>query len=129
MQDFRRLLVWQRSHALAVRVHRLTASFPCGERSALSSQMRRAATSVPFNIAEGFGRKAAARSNVDLLRFLSIASGSLHELDSQLEYARDVAYLAPEVAREQLSETDQIGKMLARLMTHLRHRDRFGSSR
>lgn len=93
MDNFRDLKVWQRSHALAVTINRLCRRFPWYEQTELCSQMRRAATSVPFNIAEGCGRKAASNSNNDLLYRLSISSGSLHELDSEIQYARDVEYL------------------------------------
>jgi four helix bundle protein len=76
-----RLEVWVDAMALVEQVYRITARFPDTERFGLTSQMRRSAVSVPSNIAEG----AARRSTVELLRFLSIARGSLAELDTQLQ--------------------------------------------
>jgi four helix bundle protein len=78
-----RLVVWQDAMSLVEAVYRLTATFPDSERFGLTRQMRRAAVSVPSNIAEG----AARRSTAEYLRFLSIARGSLAELDTQIQIA------------------------------------------
>lgn len=78
-----RLDVWRDAMALVEAVYRFTSTFPDNERFGLTAQMRRAAISVPSNIAEG----AARRSTADYLRFLSIARGSLSELDTQLQLA------------------------------------------
>lgn len=75
MQRFTDLLLWQRSHALTLEIYRLTTAFPNGERFGLISQMRRAALSVPTNIAEGSKRVGKS----DFARFLNIAEGSLAE--------------------------------------------------
>ena len=83
MNDFRRLEVWRESLELAEHVYRLTEAFPASERWGLTAQLRRAATSVSSNIAEGAGRG----SNREFRRFLTIARGSLFEVDSQLEIA------------------------------------------
>lgn len=123
MDNFRKLEVWQRSHALAVTINHHCRQFPWYEQTALCSQMRRAATSVSFNIAEGCGRKAASRSNSDLLYRLSISSGSLHELDSEIQYARDVEYLSLADAPSLLTEVGEIRRMLARFSTAMREGD------
>lgn len=123
MEDFHRLNVWHRAHALALDVHRESRAFPPEERFALTNQMRRAATSVPFNIAEACGRKVAGRSNVEPLRFLAIAAGSLQELASQIEYARDVGYLSESAANRLLVSVQEVAKMLSRLIVHLRRHD------
>ena len=75
-QSFQDLLVWQKSHALALLVYRLTGSFPRHELYGLASQMRRAAVSVPANIAEAFKKRGRA----DKARILNISQGSLEEL-------------------------------------------------
>lgn len=82
-----RLEVWADSMTLVEHVYRVTSRFPDHERFGLVSQMRRSAISVPSNIAEG----AARRSTSELLRFLSIARGSLAELDTQLQISRRLA--------------------------------------
>jgi four helix bundle protein len=86
MQDFKQLRVWQKSHSLALRVYSATATFPEPERYGLTSQMRRAAASVPANIAEGCGRGGRA----ELRQFLHASSGSASELEYFLLLARDL---------------------------------------
>jgi four helix bundle protein len=90
MRDFKELEVWSEFHAIALAVYRLTRSFPREELYGLTSQMRRAASSVPTNIAEGCGRD----SSTELARFLQIAMGSASELEYQLILARDLDYAA-----------------------------------
>lgn len=115
MQSFRHLRIWQRSHRLAVEINRLTRQLPAYERFGLGAQLRDSASSVPFIIAEGCGRKVANRDNVELLRFVTISSGSRHELDSELEYTRDVEYLPPSVVDPYLGEVEEIRRMLGML--------------
>jgi four helix bundle protein len=86
-----RLDVWQDAMALVESIYRLTADFPDHERFGLVSQMRRAAVSIPSNIAEG----AARRSTAEYLRFLSIARGSLAELDTQINIALRLGFALP----------------------------------
>ncbi|HYD51554.1 MAG TPA: four helix bundle protein [Gemmatimonadaceae bacterium] len=124
MDNFRHLTVWQRAHALSVTINRHARDFPWYERTELGSQMRRSSTSVPFSIAEGCGRKAAKRSNADLLHRLSISSGSLHELDNQIEYAGDVEYLPRTSVMPLLEEVDQIRRMPASFTRAMREGDR-----
>ncbi|MFC1573576.1 four helix bundle protein [Candidatus Latescibacterota bacterium] len=77
MKDFRQLEVWKRSHELTLKIYKLTKSFPKEELYGVTSQIRRAALSIPTNIAEGCGRKG----DVELSRFLVISLGSASELD------------------------------------------------
>jgi len=86
----RNLLAWQKPVDLAVDVYRVTESFPKHELYGLTSQMRRAAVSVPSNIAEG----ASGRSKDQFKNFLSISIGSLNELSTQLEIAKRIGYLS-----------------------------------
>jgi four helix bundle protein len=94
-RNHRDLIVWQKSIELVANVYSLSSDFPKSEQFGLTSQLRRAAISVPANIAEG----AARKSSKEYLHFLSIASGSLSELDTlvtlcqRLKYAEDVAKL------------------------------------
>jgi len=87
-RSFRDLLVWQKSHALALLVYQATAGFPRSEVFGLSSQMRRAAVSIPANIAEAFGRS----TKPEKARMLNIAQGSLEELRYYLILAADLGY-------------------------------------
>jgi four helix bundle protein len=90
VRSFRDLLVWQRGMELAELVYGVTASFPADERWGLVLQLRRAAVSVPSNIAEGFGRQ----SRPDYLRFLRTARGSLGEVETQIELAARLRFLS-----------------------------------
>jgi four helix bundle protein len=90
MQDFRRLKVWEKSHALALDIYRLSERFPRRRGLALSSQLRRSALSIPANIAEGAGKASSA----EFYRYLQIALGSASETLYHLLLARDTGLLA-----------------------------------
>jgi len=109
MQKFQDLKVWQRGHALALEVYRVTESFPKTEQFGLTSQLRRAASSVPTNIAEGSKR----RTRQEFARFLNIAEGSLAEVEYLLILCRDLGYLSAAVAAQTLAEVTEIAKMLS----------------
>ena len=87
-RSFKDLVVWQKAHELVLTEYRVTASFPSDERFGLTSQLRRAAVSVPANIAEGFRKRGAA----DKVRYLNIAQGSLEEAHYYLILAADLHY-------------------------------------
>ena len=90
MQDFHELRVWQKAHALTLAVYRTTVRFPKEENYGLTAQTRRAAASVPANIAEGCGRG----TNAELRHFLQVALGSASELEYHLLLARDLGHLS-----------------------------------
>ena len=90
MHNYRELKFWSYSKALAVNIYDKTQNFPDSEKFGLTSQLRRAAVSVPSNIAEGSGRQ----SNKEFVRFLNIATGSLYELEAQLEIANEIGFLS-----------------------------------
>ncbi len=108
MQRYRDLEVWKRSHALVLRIYQLTKSFPNDERFGLTSQLRRAAVSVPANIAEGSKR----RTNQDFARFLNISEGSLSETDYLLLCSKDLGYLSDVALAPLADEVDQLNRML-----------------
>ena len=111
MQRFTDLKVWQRSHALVLQLYRMTKSLPSDERFGLISQIRRAAVSVPTNIAEGSKRQGRQ----DYARFLNIAEGSLVETEYLLMLSRDLGYLTPKVVEVPLAEIAEIASMLHQL--------------
>jgi four helix bundle protein len=112
----KRLEVWQQSILLSKEIYDLTGHFPDCERYGLVSQMRRAATSVPANIAEG----AARQSKKEFIQFLSIAGGSLSELDTFLELALAIGYI-DESTKQALDQTiDAVSLKLAGLIRSLR---------
>ena len=89
VRDFRELKVWQKAHSFVLDVYRHTTAFPSEERYGLTSHLRKSATSIPSNIAEGCGR----RSEKELSRFLGIAAGSASETEYQLLLAHELDYL------------------------------------
>jgi four helix bundle protein len=103
-KTFEDLIVWKKSHALVLEVYRLSATFPPTERYGLTAQMRRAAISIPANIAEGFKKRGRA----DKARFLNIAQGSLEETRYYLILSRDLGYLENSNLRNQLEEVSRL---------------------
>ena len=112
-RTFEDLVVWQKAHALALGVYRLTRDFPHEERFGLTSQLRRAAVSVPANIAEGFKR----RNRPDKARLMNVAEGSLEEARYYLTLARDLGYLSSDSLREDATE---VGRLLGAYARSLR---------
>ena len=111
MQRFTELKVWQRSHAAVLEIYRLTLRFPASERYGITSQLRRAAVSVPTNIAEGAKRS----SRRDYAHFLNIAEGSLAEIEYLVRLSRDLTYLPAAEAEPLLAELTEIMRMVAGL--------------
>ena len=108
--QYRKLIVWQKAMQFSKAVYALIKQFPATEKYALSDQVRRAAVSVPCNIAEGCGRA----SNRDYAHFLSIARGSLYETMTQLELAQSLGYIDAVKDVEELAS--EISRMLTTLM-------------
>lgn len=108
MKGHRDLMAWQMSKALVLDVYRVSKAFPREEVYGLTSQLRRAAVSVPSNIAEGHGRSSRREFHC----FLGHARGSLLEVETQLEIARDLGYLESNDAEELLRKTKEIGRVL-----------------
>jgi four helix bundle protein len=111
-RTFEDLIVWQKAHALVLNVYRTSAEFPRTEVYGLTSQMRRAAVSVPANIAEGFKK----RGRSDKARFMNIAQGSLEETRYYLILGRDLGYLDDDVLRMQLEEVSRLLEAYARAL-------------
>jgi four helix bundle protein len=118
LTGFRDLEVWQVAHKLALGCYSLSVEFPKSEVYGMASQLRRSATSVPCNIAEGWGR----RSTKEYLRHLSIANGSLEETRYLLLLARDLRYCSPQQHTDLDALVNRIGAMLAALERSLKAR-------
>jgi four helix bundle protein len=112
IKSHRGLIVWQKAMDLVVAVYRATDTFPKAETYGLTSQIRRAVTSIPANIAEGQGRRLAK----EFVYFLANARGSLWELDTHLESATRLGYLNPDTHNGLQSQLDEVGRMLNGLM-------------
>jgi len=118
-RSFRDLHVWKRGIELTEAIYRLTAKFPKQEMYGLSSQLQRAAVSVPANIAEGHGRD----STREYLHHLSYSMGSLAELETLLEIASRLNYILAPALADVIRETTAIGKMIRAIQKSLRDRN------
>ena len=115
-RSYRDLKVWQLAMDVAVGVYQLTAIFPKHEMYGLASQLQRAAVSIPSNIAEGNNRE----STKEYLHHISIAAGSLAEMETQLLLATRLNYGNPQQIEELLAQADEVGRMLTGLQRSLR---------
>ena len=113
MQDFRNLKVWELSHALVLEIYKI--EFPQEELYGLSSQLRRASSSIPTNIAEGCGRG----SDIDFKRFIQIAFGSACEVEYLLILCKDLSYISGDKYSSLIGQIRVIKKMLASLIKQL----------
>jgi len=107
------LLIWQKSIELSFLIYQQTTSFPSHELFGMSSQIRRASTSIASNIAEGFGRK----SRVDFKRFLRISLGSLNEVKTQLFLCSKLGYLSEEDQSKLYQLAEEISKMVHSILS------------
>jgi four helix bundle protein len=113
-KNFTDLIVWQKAHKFVLSIYRLSENFPKSEIYGLTSQLRRAAVSVPANIAEGFKK----RSKPEKARFMNIAQGSLEECHYYLILAKDLGFGDTDIL---LTQMEEIGKMLTGYITAVRN--------
>ncbi|GAA4050592.1 four helix bundle protein [Flavobacterium chungnamense] len=115
MRDYKKYIVWQKSHELVLDIYKTTRDFPKDELFALTSQMKRSSSSIPTNIAEGCGRN----SDKDFCRFLYFAFGSANELEYQIILSIDLQFIQIENGQKLLFQVEEIKKMLNGLITKL----------
>jgi four helix bundle protein len=113
-KSFKDLIVWQKAYKLVLEVYKITKNFPKYEIYGLAQQMRRAAVSLPSNIAEGYGRQ----HNKEYTQFLSISYGSLCELETQYLLSIDLKYVSKSEVIENLMK--EVGSMLYRMINPIR---------
>lgn len=116
MRNFKELAIWQRSHALTLKIYQQTRSYPKEELFGLTSQMRRSVSSIPTNIAEGSGR----HSDAEMKHFLVIARGSASELEYQLILSHDLGDLNDMVFESLTAELNEIQKMIYSFMQNIK---------
>lgn len=117
-RNYRDLTVWKKAMDLVLSVYKASQHWPKDETFGLTNQVRRAAVSIPANIAEGQGRDSAR----EFLRFLSIANGSLYEVETHLLIASQLDYLEPNNAAPLMEQAAEIGHLLNGLTASLRSR-------
>jgi four helix bundle protein len=115
LKSFKELTVWQKAYQLCLTIYRITKGYPKEEIYGLTSQMRRAALSVPCNIAEGYGRKTTP----DYLRSLYIAYGSVCELETQILLSVDLEYIRGQGIATLQDNIDEVERMLKALIKSL----------
>ncbi len=115
IESFKDLIVWQKAFFLAKEIYRITGQMPSEEKFGITSQIRRSVVSIPSNIAEGYGRRRLKEYD----RFLSIALGSLNELETQLLLIHDLGYINNESANECLPVIEEVGRLLGGLIKKL----------
>ena len=111
LKSYKDLKVWQRSYQLCLEIYKLTKGFPDEEKYGLTSQLRRAAVSVPSNISEGYGRKTTP----EYIQFLYIAYGSICEIETQILLSGDLNYISTgklEMLNEGIKEVERMLKAL-----------------
>jgi len=108
VRNFRELLAWSKAMDLVESIYRSTERFPSHEMFGLTNQLRRAAVSIPSNIAEGQGR-ATTR---DFLRFLSMSRGSLQEVQTQIELARRLEYINEGTCRSLMERSEEVARLV-----------------
>ncbi|CAD0004479.1 MULTISPECIES: four helix bundle protein [Flavobacterium] len=119
MSNFRSLLIWQKSMSLTTKIYSSTNNFPKEEIFGLTSQIRRCSISIPSNIAEGSGRE----SDKDFLRFLNISVGSLFEMQTQLEIAKNITYLNEHEFNNLYEDSREVERMLVSFIKKLKDRN------
>lgn len=118
VKDFRELIAWQRAMELVEQVYRATTCFPKEEQYGLTSQLRRAAVSIPSNIAEGQGRSTTR----DFLNFLAIAKGSLNELETQILLSERLGYVDSSSQLSLLHLIAEVRRIISGLSSSLRQK-------
>ena len=116
MRDFRQFKVWEKAHGLSLAIYKATSNFPQQELFGLTSQLRRAAASIPANIAEGCGRSGEP----ELARFLTIALGSASELEYHIILSTDLCYLNKTVSQQLFKQVTEVKRMLTSLVKKLK---------
>lgn len=115
VQNYRELIAWQKAMDLVARIYQITESFPKTETFGLTNQMRRAAVSIPSNIAEGQGRSTTK----DFMHFLHIARGSLQELETQVTIAQRLGFITEAAQMELTTNICEIVRILSGLLKSL----------
>jgi four helix bundle protein len=118
LRNYKDLKVWQRSYELCLEIYRVTKGFPKEERYGLTSQIRRAAASVPSNIAEGYGRKTTP----EYIKFLYVAYGSNCELETQILLSGDLGYIETDKLKKLQNEIGEVERMLKALIKSLENK-------
>jgi four helix bundle protein len=114
--SYRDLIAWKKAYGLSLVIYKITAHFPVDERYGLIYQLRKAAVSIPSNIAEGEGRKSSA----EFCRFLAIALGSTKEIETQILLSGDLGYIDQNTVEQILSMASEVCRLINGLVRSLK---------
>ena len=114
IRSYKDLIVYQKAYAMTVKVYAMTKAYPKEEMYALTSQLKRAAYSIPLNIAEGYGKKG---SITEFKRFLQMAKGSANEMEVLLDLSRDLGFIDTEKHTEMQKECAEINRILGGMLS------------
>jgi len=115
LRNYKELKVWQKAYQLCLEIYKVTRDFPKEERYGLTSQIRRAAVSIPSNIAEGYGRKSIG----EYIQALYIAYGSQCELETQILLSGDLGFIESRILKQLLGRVEEVERMLKGLIKSL----------
>jgi four helix bundle protein len=115
LKNYKELKVWQKAYGLCLEIYKVTRTFPKEERYGLTSQIRRAAVSIPSNIAEGYGRKSTG----EYIQALYIAYGSQCELETQILLSGDLGFMETKMLKQLLERVEEVERMLKGLIKSL----------
>jgi four helix bundle protein len=115
LRNYKELKVWQKAYGLCLEIYKITKTFPKEERYGLTSQIRRAAVSIPSNIAEGYGRKSTG----EYVQALYIAYGSQCELETQILLSGDLGFIEGKILKQLLERVEEVERMLKGLIKSL----------
>ena len=115
--NFTDLNIWKEGNRLAISIYKTTKTFPKSEIFGITSQLQRASTSIPANIAEGFGRKG----NKEFIQFLYQAKGSLYETQSFILFSKDIGYIEKQQTEDLLNQYESLAKMLNSFITKVKY--------
>ena len=118
LRNYKDLQVWQKAYQLSLEVYKATGEFPKHELYGITAQIRRAAVSIPTNVAEGYGRK----STKEYIQFLYVAYGSLCELETQILLSADLGYIDAERLKKLQDQIGEVERMLKALINSLEQR-------
>ena len=119
IQSYKDLEVYRRSYRASIVMYKIVKTFPTEELFGFTSQIKRAATSIPLNIAEGFGKHD---TDTEFKRFLKMALGSANEMMVLIDMSKDLGFISSEVQKRMYGEYEEIAKMLSKLVTTWRSR-------
>jgi four helix bundle protein len=113
IESYKDLIVYKKSYEVSIEIHKISLRFPSFEKEELGNQIRRASKSIPMNIAEGYGKNDSIE---DFRRYFRMALGSCEEVKVQLEFCKDLGYMAEDEYKRVIGTYNEVSKMLVKIL-------------